>query len=115
MPIRPLHNRILIQRHEPVTVTKSGIVIPDEAVERPVRATVRGVGIRKNAKGDVLPPIVAVGDDVLIGKYAGIEVRDPDTNELLALVDEVEVMGRYEPPQPTYLTGEELQIACGSL
>ena len=45
---------------------------------------------------DVPPPVCAPGDHVLIGKYAGIEVRDPDTHELLALVDEAEVMGRYD-------------------
>jgi chaperonin GroES len=94
--IKPLHNRVLIKRHDPVTQTRGGIIIPDAHTERPVRATVIAVGLRKNTKGDTLPPLVAPGDEVLIGKYAGIEVRDPDSGELLSLVDDLEVMGQYE-------------------
>lgn len=94
--VKPLHNRVAIKRHEPVTRTAGGIIIPDAHTERPIRATVVAVGDRKSAKGDPLPAIVAVGDDVLVGKYAGIEFRNPEDNELLALVDESEIVGRYE-------------------
>lgn len=94
MTIRPLHNRILIKRAE--TETHVGrIIVPDIAKERPVRATVRAVGERRSPKGLLLPPVVRVGDEVLVGKYAGIEVRFE--GELLALVDESEVVGTIEP------------------
>ena len=91
--VRPLHNRVLIKRHEAESETRGGLIIPDVAKDRPLKATVMAVGDRKSPKGDPLPPVVMVGDIVLIGKFAGIEVRIDD--ELLALVDEAEIVGSF--------------------
>lgn len=95
--IRPLHNRILIRRHDPEADSFGGIHIPEEHRDRPLKATVVAVATRTSHSGATLPPMVAVGDVVLVGKFAGIEVRDPETHELLAMVDESEVVGVFEP------------------
>lgn len=94
--IRPLHNRILIRRHDPEADSFGGIHIPEEHRDRPLKATVVAVATRTSHSGATLPAMVAVGDVVLVGKFAGIEVRDPETHELLAMVDESEVVGIFE-------------------
>jgi len=114
MPIRPLHNRLAIRRAEAASQTRSGLFIPDQAQERPVRATVVAVGARRDKKtGNPLPALVAVGDEILVGKYAGIEYRDPDTGELLALIDDEEVMGHFVPPDSSLVqVGDDVVIGA---
>jgi len=74
--IKPLHDRIVIRRLEEERMTPSGIVIPDNATEKPIQGTVVAIGPGKILdNGDVRPLSVKQGDTVLFGKYAGTEVK----------------------------------------
>ena len=76
MKLRPLHDRVIVKRLEQETKTASGIVIPDNAAEKPDQGEVLAVGPgRKNDKGDLVAMGVSVGDRVLFGKYSGQTVK----------------------------------------
>ena len=76
MNIRPLHDRIIVERVEEETTTVGGIIIPDTAKEKPQQGKVVAVGKGKVTEdGKVLPLDVKVGDKVLFGKYAGTEIK----------------------------------------
>ncbi|HSQ70064.1 MAG TPA: co-chaperone GroES [Steroidobacteraceae bacterium] len=88
LKIRPLHDRVIIQRLEAETKSAGGIVIPDTAAEKPIRGKVMAVGKGKILEsGDVRPLDVKVGDHVLFGKYSGTEVK-VDGNEYLVMREE---------------------------
>lgn len=71
----PLHDRILLRRVEEQVTTKSGLVIPDTAKEKPQEAEVLAVGKGKvNEDGKVIPLDVKTGDRVLLGRYSGTEI-----------------------------------------
>ena len=76
MPLRPLGDRVLVQRlEEEEEKTVGGIYIPDTAREKPQRGKVVAVGAgRLTEDGKRLPMDVKVGDEVLFGKYAGSDV-----------------------------------------
>lgn len=85
MNLRPLHDRVIVRRMEEETTTAGGIVIPDNAAEKPSRGVVLAAGNGKILdNGDVRPMAVKVGDKVLFGKYAGTEVK-VDGEELLVM------------------------------
>jgi len=85
MSIRPLHDRVLVRRMEDETKSAGGILIPDNAKEKPSRGEILAVGNGKHLdNGDVRPLEVKVGDKVLFGKYAGNEVK-VDGEELLVM------------------------------
>ena len=69
--IKPLADRVLIEPVEAETKTASGIIIPDNAKEKPQQGNVMAVG--KGTKDE--PMTVKVGDKVLYGKYAGTELK----------------------------------------
>ena len=95
MSIRPLHDRVLVRRMEDETTSAGGIVIPDNAKEKPSRGEVLAVGNGKHLdNGDVRALDVKVGDKVLFGKYAGNEVK-VDGEELL-IMREDDIMGIIE-------------------
>jgi chaperonin GroES len=74
--IRPLNDRVVIQRKEEERTTAAGIVIPDNATEKPVFGVVLAVGPGKVLdNGEVRALGVKVGDTVVFGKYAGNEVK----------------------------------------
>ena len=76
MNLRPLHDRVIVKRIESETTTASGIVIPDNAAEKPDQGEVLAVGPgKKNDKGEVIALNVKVGDRVLFGKYSGPNVK----------------------------------------
>ncbi len=76
MNIRPLRDRIIVERVEEETTTAGGIIIPDSAKEKPQQGIIKAVGNGKVTEdGTVLPMDVKVGDRVLFGKYAGTEVK----------------------------------------
>ena len=76
MKIRPLHDRILVQRLEEEQKSKGGIIIPDTAKEKPQEGKVIAIGKGKILEdGKLLPLDVKVGDKVLFSKYAGSEVK----------------------------------------
>jgi len=90
MKIRPLHDRVLLKRIEEKEVKKGGIIIPDTAKEKPQQATVVAVGKGKILEdGKVIPLDVKEGDTVLIGKYAGTEVKIDDEEYLIVREDEI--------------------------
>jgi chaperonin GroES len=95
MQVRPLRDRILVQRVEEAEQRVGGIIIPDSAKEKPQTARVVAVGNgRINDKGEVFPLDVKAGDHVLIGKYAGTEIKF-DGQDYLILREE-EVLGVAE-------------------
>ncbi len=74
--LKPLGNRILVQRSEAKT-SKGGIILPDSAQEKPKQGKVIAVGPGKaDDKGRVHPMDVKVGDEVLFSSYAGTEYKD---------------------------------------
>lgn len=93
--IRPLHDRVVIRRMEEERTTAGGIVIPDNATEKPVRGEVLAVGAGKTLdNGDVRALDVKVGDTVLFGKYSGTEVKLH--GEELVVMREEDIMGVIE-------------------
>jgi chaperonin GroES len=88
MKLRPLHDRVIVRRLEQETKTASGIVIPDNAAEKPDQGEVLAVGPgKRNDKGEFVALNVAVGDRVLFGKYSGQTVK-VDGEELLVMREE---------------------------
>jgi chaperonin GroES len=88
LKIRPLHDRVIIQRLEAETKSAGGIVIPDSAAEKPIRGKVIAVGKGKILEnGDIRPLDVKVGDHILFGKYSGTEVK-MDGEEYLVMREE---------------------------
>ena len=95
MKIRPLHDRVIVKRMEEERKTASGIVIPDNATEKPDQGEVLAVGNGKIGEdGKVRPLDVKVGDRVLFGKYAGQSVK-VDGDEVLVMREE-DIMGIVE-------------------
>ena len=76
MKIRPLHDRILVEREEEKTVKKGGIIIPDTAKEKPLEGKIIAVGNGKvNEDGKKVALDVKAHDRILFGKYSGSEVK----------------------------------------
>jgi chaperonin GroES len=95
MKVRPLHDRIIVQRIEEEEQRVGGIIIPDTAKEKPQQGKVIAVGKGRIEKdGKVTPLDVKAGDTVLFGKYAGQEIKI-DGSEYL-IVREEEVLGVIE-------------------
>ena len=92
MKIRPLHDRVIVKRLDNERKTASGIVIPENAAEKPDQGEVLAVGPGKlDDSGKRVPVDVKVGDRVLFGKYAGQNVK-VDGDELLVMREE-DIMG----------------------
>ncbi|CAM4461684.1 MAG: 10 kDa chaperonin [Legionellaceae bacterium] len=95
MNIRPLQDRVIVERLEENERTAGGILIPDTAKEKPMRGKVCAVGNGKLLdNGQVRAVSLKVGDIVLFGKYAGTEVKI-DNKELLVMREE-DIMGVIE-------------------
>jgi chaperonin GroES len=90
MDIRPLHNRVIVQRLEEGEQQIGGIIIPDSAKEKPQRGRVIAAGDGKvNEEGKRIPLDVKAGDLVLFGKYTSQEVKVGGEEYLIMLEDEV--------------------------
>jgi chaperonin GroES len=90
MKVRPLYDRLLVKRVEPKEQVRGGIIIPDTAKEKPMEATVEAVGEGKfDDGGKRIPLDVKQGDRILIGKYAGTEIKFNDEDYLILREDEV--------------------------
>jgi chaperonin GroES len=91
MNVRPLRDRILVERIEESEPRSSGgLIIPDTAKEKPQQGKVVAVGKgRVNDDGTVLPVDVKVGDTILFGKYAGTEIKIEGKEFLIVREDEV--------------------------
>jgi len=85
MTLKPLGDRVVVRPQGREEVTRSGIVLPDTAKEKPQRGEVIAVGQgRMDDDGDRIPMEVKEGDKVLFAKYAGTEFKVED-DELLIL------------------------------
>ena len=90
MNVRPLRDRLLVERIEEQEQRVGGIIIPDTAKEKPQQGRVVAAGKgRVNDKGEVFPLDVKVGDTVLFGKYAGTEIKIDGKEYLILREDEV--------------------------
>lgn len=90
MKIRPLQDRILVQRVEEEEKTKGGIIIPDTAKEKPIEGKVVAVGAgRVGDDGKKIPLEVKKGDRILFGKYGGTEVKISGEEYLIMREDDV--------------------------
>lgn len=90
MKLRPLHDRILVQRLDQGEQKKGGIIIPDSAKEKPQRGTAVAVGNGKRLEnGQITPLDVKAGDQILFGKYSGSEVTIDGTEYLILREDEI--------------------------
>ena len=95
MKLRPLQDRILVQRVKEEEKTKGGIIIPDTAKEKPVEGRVIAAGIGKlSEEGKRIALEVKKGDRILFGKYSGTEVKIEDEEYLI--MREEDVLGVIE-------------------
>jgi chaperonin GroES len=90
MKLKPLQDRILVQRVEEETKTKGGIIIPDTAKEKPAEGKVVAVGTGKITEdGKKVAIELKVGDRILFGKYAGNEIKIDGQEYLIMREDDV--------------------------
>ncbi|MCG5531533.1 co-chaperone GroES [Halorhodospira halochloris] len=88
--IRPLHDRVVIQRLEEERTSPGGIVIPETAAEKPMKGKVIAVGNGKMLdNGERRPVEVSAGDQVLFGKYSGTEVKIDGEDYLVMREDDI--------------------------
>jgi chaperonin GroES len=90
MKLRPLQDRILVQRVKEEEKTKGGIIIPDTAKEKPAEGKVAAVGKGKvDEDGKPIPMEVKKGDRILFGKYSGTEIKIEGEEYLIMREDDV--------------------------
>ena len=90
MKIRPLHDRILVERQEEQETKKGGIIIPDTAKEKPQEGKVIAAGNGKVGEdGKKIPLDVKAGDRILFGKYSGSEVKIDEKEYLIMREEDV--------------------------
>jgi chaperonin GroES len=90
MNIRPLYDRILVKRIEEQETTRSGIVIPDSAKEKPQQGEVMAIGKGKRLDdGTMVALDVRAGDRILFGKYSGNEIKLEGTEYIIMREDDV--------------------------
>jgi chaperonin GroES len=90
MNIKPLHDRVIVQRIEEEEKTKGGIIIPDTAKEKPVEGKVVAVGEGKILEDGKRQPLeVKKGDKVLFGKYAGTDIKIDGEEHLIMREDDI--------------------------
>ena len=95
MNLKPLHDRVLVERVSSEDKTKGGIIIPDTAQKKPMEGKVLAVGNgARNENGQVVALDVKKGDRILFGKWSGTEVKI-DGKELL-IMKESDIMGIIE-------------------
>jgi len=95
MKFRPLHDRVVVRRIEADERTKSGIIIPDSAKEKPAEGEVIDVGQGgRDEAGKLIPIDLKVGDHILFGKWSGTEVKID--GEDLIIMKESDVLGVLE-------------------
>jgi chaperonin GroES len=101
MNVRPLHDRIIVERLEEGEQLIGGIIIPDSAKEKPQQGTVIAAGDGKITKGKRVPLDVKAGDRILFGKYSGQEIRLDGKDLFIMKEDDVlaVIEGRSAGPQ----------------
>jgi chaperonin GroES len=83
MKLKPLGDRVIVLPKESEEVTKSGIVIPDTAKEKPQEGEVVAVGPGRIEEGKRIPIDVKVGDRIIYSKYGGTEVKIEEEEHLI--------------------------------
>jgi chaperonin GroES len=92
MTFRPLHDRVLVKRIEAEEKTKSGLIIPDTAKEKPMEGEVISVGSGlRQENGSITPLDVKAGDRILFGKWSGTEIKL--NNQDFIVMKESDIMG----------------------
>ncbi|HPB71245.1 MAG TPA: co-chaperone GroES, partial [Syntrophales bacterium] len=87
MKVRPLHDRVIVERVGEEQKTAGGIIIPDTAKEKPQEGKVIAVGPGRTDKdGKLIPMDVKKGDRILFGKYSGTEIKIDGTEYLIMRV-----------------------------
>ena len=90
MELRPLHDRVVVKRLDEELKSKGGIVIPDNAAEKPDQGEVIAVGKGKILEdGKVVPLDVKVGDSILFGKYSGATAKIANVEYLIMREDDI--------------------------
>ncbi len=90
MKVRPLHDKVLIQRLDSEETTKGGIIIPDSAKEKPQEGKVIAVGNGRFLEdGSTKPLDVKKGDKILFSKYGGTEIRIDGEDYLILSEEEI--------------------------
>src|SRR5437588_12962682 len=90
MNVRPLHDRIIVQRLDEGEQKIGGIIIPDTAKEKPQQGKVIAAGNGKTKDdGKRIPLDVSAGDTILFGKYSGQEIKLDGEDYLIVREDEV--------------------------
>lgn len=90
MKIRPLHDRVIVERVEEEAKTAGGLIIPDTAKEKPQKGVIIAAGHgKKSDEGKVLPLDVKVGDQILFGKYSGTEIKVEGKEYLMMREEEI--------------------------
>jgi chaperonin GroES len=90
MKIRPLQDRIVIERLTGEEKTKGGLIIPDTAKEKPAQGKVIAVGPgKRDDDGKLIPCEVKVGDTVMFSKYSGNEIKIDGKEHLILREDEL--------------------------
>jgi chaperonin GroES len=90
MKIRPLQDRVIVERLEEEEKTKGGIIIPDSAKEKPMEGKIKAVGKGKvTEQGTLIKLDVKAGDRILFSKYAGAEVKIDGKDYLIMREDDI--------------------------
>ena len=90
MKVKPLQDRVLVERLQEEEKTKGGIIIPDSAKEKPMQGKVVAAGGgRISEDGKKIPMDVKVGDTVLFAKYSGNDVKIDDKEYLIMKEDDI--------------------------
>jgi chaperonin GroES len=89
MKVRPLHDRIIVQRIDEGEQKIGGIIIPDTAKEKPQQGKVIAVGLGKKEKNERVPLDVKEGETILFGKYSGQDIKIDGEEYLIMREDEV--------------------------
>jgi chaperonin GroES len=90
MKINPIRDKILVSVEDKESTTASGIFIPDNVAEKPLKGKVIAVGTGKISEdGTIVPLVIKEGDNVLFGKHAGQTVKVSDTEYLIMTEDDI--------------------------
>jgi chaperonin GroES len=90
MKIRPLQDRVIVERVDEEQKTKGGIIIPDTAKEKPMEGKVVAVGKGRTAEdGKLIKLDIKAGDRILFSKYAGTEVKVEGKEYLIMREDDI--------------------------
>ena len=90
LKLKPIGDRVIVQRLGSVEKTKSGLYLPDAAQEKPQEGKVIAVGSGRTLKsGKTVPPSVKTGDRIIFGKYSGSEIKVDDKEYVFLNEDDI--------------------------